>query len=334
MLRPCCNSRFEIIAVAQILAALLVLTPVWTAADAAADKKGQPTLKELLKKPPAEAPADAPSDKVDEKPPVAKARPTSSGPVDELDRGVPRSSVLGFLDATRDQDFERAAQYLDARRLPKGFKQSDVPELARQLKITLDRALWIDLDALSDDPKGYLDDGLPKYREHIGYIEIDGRKVNILLQHVPRRDGVLIWKFASATVREIPGLHEEYGYGAIGEWLSSNLPEFVFLGLHTWQWVFLVGLIVIAYVVVFIPTWALDSVLRRNPSELSQQIGRFIAGPLRLLIILLLLREWVDVIQPSVTTRAVMRANTLLLITSAWIACGLSTFLLRSGVRG
>lgn len=319
MLRRCRNSCFEIVAVAQILAALLVLIPVWTVVDAAAENKDQPTLKELLEKPPAEAPADAPSDKAGEEPPVAKARPTSSGPVDELDRGVPRSSVLGFLDATRDQDYERAARYLDARRLPKGFKQSDVPELARQLKIVLDRALWIDLDALSDDPKGYLDDGLPKYRDHVGYIEIDGRKVNILLQHVPRRDGVLIWKFASATVREIPGLHEEYGYGPVGEWLSSNLPEFVLLGLHTWQWVFLVGLTVIAYVVVFIPTLVLDSALRRHPSELSQQIGRFIAGPLRLLIILLLLREWVDLIQPSVTARAVMRASTLLLISFAWM---------------
>ena len=40
-----------------------------------------------------------------------------AGPADEYDRGVPRSAMLGFLVACREGDYERAAEYLDLRRL-------------------------------------------------------------------------------------------------------------------------------------------------------------------------------------------------------------------------
>ena len=40
------------------------------------------------------------------------------GPADEFNRGVPRSSLKGYLKAARDGDFERAAKYLDMRYLP------------------------------------------------------------------------------------------------------------------------------------------------------------------------------------------------------------------------
>jgi MscS family membrane protein len=67
------------------------------------------------------------------------------GPADEFNRGVPRSSLKGYLKAARDGDFERAAQYMDLRYLPRGMDKSEGPQLARQLKIVLDGVLfWLD----------------------------------------------------------------------------------------------------------------------------------------------------------------------------------------------
>ena len=51
-----------------------------------------------------------------ELPEPKKVKP--SGPADEFNRGVPRSSLKGYLKAARDGDFERAVKYLDLRYLP------------------------------------------------------------------------------------------------------------------------------------------------------------------------------------------------------------------------
>ena len=46
------------------------------------------------------------------------------GPEDALDRGNPRSSIIGFLTAATEFNWEKAAEYLDLRNLP-----SDVTEI-------------------------------------------------------------------------------------------------------------------------------------------------------------------------------------------------------------
>ena len=108
-------------------------------------------------------------EETEEKPKPPAVKPV--GPEDDFERGVPRSSVKGFLDAARKGDYERAAQYLDLRNLPARMGRNPGSTLAKQLKVVLDRALWVDLDLLSDDPKGHSDDGLPPYRDLLGQIE-------------------------------------------------------------------------------------------------------------------------------------------------------------------
>jgi MscS family membrane protein len=112
------------------------------------------------------------------------------------------------------------------------MKKSQGPELARHLKVVLDRTMWVDLDTVSDDPKGHLEDGLPTYRDSLGRLKTPKRTVDILLQRVPRKDGVYIWKFSNRTVAQIPHLYRHFGYGPFEERLSKLLPDYTFLG---WQ---------------------------------------------------------------------------------------------------
>ena len=105
-----------------------------------------------------------------EQPVTSKVIPL--GPADEFNRGVPRGSLKGYLKAARDGDFERAAKYLDLRYLPGRMNKSQGPQLARQLKIALDKVLWFDLEIVSDHPDGFSDDGLPADRDNIGQVKI------------------------------------------------------------------------------------------------------------------------------------------------------------------
>jgi len=83
--------------------------------------------------------SDSKEEKDAKQPEPKKVKPI--GPADEFNRGVPRSSLKGYLKAARDGDFERAAKYLDLRYLPGRMDKSQGPQLARQLKIALDKVL-------------------------------------------------------------------------------------------------------------------------------------------------------------------------------------------------
>ena len=108
------------------------------------------------------------------------------GPADEFNRGVPRSSLKGYLKAARDGDYERASQYLDLRYLPDWIDEIKGPQLARQLKIALDKELWFDLEMVSNNPDGFTDDGMPANRDIIGRIKTPEKSVDILLQRIRR----------------------------------------------------------------------------------------------------------------------------------------------------
>jgi len=210
---------------------LFLVTPVPVLAQEAPEA---PTLKDVLKDPakPEAAVDVAPSDKEKIK------KLVKLGPDDEFGRGVPRDSMAGFFAAVRENDLKRAAEYLDLRYPPRGYQKSDGPELARQLKVILDRTLWVEMDLLSTDPKGHKDDGLPRSRDLVGQIQAGKKRYDILLQYVPREDGVLIWKISKKTVRNIPVLYKAHGYGYIGEKLSEIFPVSSFIGLEIWQWIF------------------------------------------------------------------------------------------------
>ena len=283
--------------------------------------EGEPTLKEVLEKPEEKTVAkEAAKEEAQQTPAPEKTVKSIKplGPVDKHDRGVPRTAVAGYFAAVKANDFEKAMEYLDLRNLPRGYSKSDGPELARHLKIILDRALWVDMDTLSIDPKGHKDDGLPSYRDLVGRITLKDDHVNITLQRVPRGDGVYIWKFSSATIRDIPRLYDTYGYGKWGEKLYLSLPDIKFLTLQLWQWVIFAVLITISFIVAFIPTYLVGLLLKRKGTDKSLLWARFITGPLRWLIVLGITVYWIDVIHPSVETRALIRARTITTIIVAW----------------
>ena len=242
------------------------------------------------------------------------------GPVDEFNRGVPRSSLKGYLKAARDGDFERAAKYLDMRYLPDAIDASQGPQLARQLKIALDKVIWFDLDIISASPDGFPDDGLPVDRDNIGRIKTPERTVDILMQRVPRGDGVLIWKISNQTVAEIPHLYEYFGYGPFEETLSKIFPDTQFLGWQVWQWVLWLLNLVTAFLLAFIITWIVNLYVGRKDTAMRQQIKRFVAWPVRFLLWLLLEQVGLSFIGLSMTMRTAFRFDPVLPFVLTWTA--------------
>jgi MscS family membrane protein len=211
--------------------------------------------------------------------------PTPAGPADELNRGVPRTAMLGYLEAARDGDYVRAAEYLDLRRRGSNQREDKGPTLARHLKVVIDRAFWIDPDTWSDRPEGHLDDGLPPNRDVLGTINTKKERVNIVLDRVPRDDGVLIWKISTITVTRIPDLYAEFGYGPLGELLPAPLFEIGFFTIELWQWIGLFGLgcaaLMAAWLTTVVVAWLARPLAARFTDNVDHQLERLILRPLR-----------------------------------------------------
>jgi MscS family membrane protein len=262
--------------------------------------------------------SDAKTDQGAKQPEPQKAKPL--GPADEFNRGVPRSSLKGYLKAARDGDYQRASQYLDLRNLPDWVDAAQGPRLARQLKIALDKVLWFDLVTVSAHPDGFSADGLPPSRDLIGRIKTPKKTVDILMQRVPRGDGVSIWKISNQTVAEIPHLYEHFGYGPFEETLSKMFPDAQFLGWQVWQWVLWLINLVLSFLLALLITWVVNLLLARKDTEMRRQIQRFVAWPVRFSLWLLFEQVGLTFIGLSMTVRTLFRFDPVLPLVLTWMA--------------
>lgn len=237
---------------------------------------------------------------------------------DQFNRGTPRSSMQAYLVAARKGNYEKAVQYLEFRNTTNEIRQIPRERVAKDYKLVLDRSLWIDIPTLSDSPNGYANDGLIKERDLVGYIPLGHDKIPVFMQRVPRKDGVLIWKISSVSLNSLPKLYQEYGDGPLGEILTRYLPDISFLGFQLWQWFVLLLMIIGAVILAWIPTRLLIWLLSRKEIAVAEQILIIIAGPVRILIMLLILRAWCPLLNLSLEAREITQGYTLLIIAFTW----------------
>jgi MscS family membrane protein len=298
------RSRLLIVRSGAVLAAFLLLSGSGVA---------QPTLKSILEQATGTEPAPPQGSPAPEAPAV---------PEDDLQRGTPRSAVAGFLGAARQGDYTRAAEYLDLRRVPPSITAQGGEQLARHLKTVVDRALWIDLEAVSGSPDGKTKDGLPSSKDRIGRIETPAGKAELSLQRVPRDDGVQIWKISADTVKRIPELYRFYGDGLLGEYLPAFFFEYEFASVRLWQWIALVALVPLAYLLAWVVSALGLRLLERTWRAGGRRVSRSVAGPLKLALAVTVFTSVSRLLGLSLLARGVLGAieTTLLIIAFTWVA--------------
>jgi MscS family membrane protein len=123
-------------------------------------------------------------------------------PPDPLGRSTPHGCVLGFLRAAEEQDYNRAGKYLDSK-LP----EQQVEQLALELKALLDLGTSTNLEAISRQPEGNLDDELRVSREKIGAVTTPLGQIDILLDRITRPNQTSIWLFSPETLDRVPSFY-------------------------------------------------------------------------------------------------------------------------------
>ena len=251
--------------------------------------------------------------------------PEPRGPADDFERGTPRSSMRGFLEAARAGDYQQAAEYLDLRRVRPDQRALQGPQLARELHVVLDRTLWVEVADLTAAPEGTSDDGLPPDQELVGTIKSATEPVDVVLQRVARDDGTRIWKVSPATVKAIPGLYAEFGYGRLGEILPQVFFEWRFLEIQLWQWLGLLALLAAAALVAWLGTMLivriLTPILQRTGGAIDVPMVRRLLTPFRLGAWVLLFAAFRNVLALAKPVDLTLDAleTALLIVTGTWV---------------
>ena len=164
-------------------------------------------------------------------PAPAQAQPET--PKDTLGRDTPRGAVLGFLNASRKDNDEVAALYLNT-----PLRGADAATLAHQLGVVLNRRLPARLSQISDKPEGSVPDPLRPDEDLIGTISTANGDLDILVERVDRGKAGKVWLFSGKSLSEIPVAFQELDTPPLEELLPAfmvrrvlNIPIYEVLAI-------------------------------------------------------------------------------------------------------
>jgi len=216
---------------------------------------------------------------------VAQSEPTQASgdtarPAEvRVDPRSPRSAVTEYLTLSRRGDYAAAGRFFGDVTEERGA------ELARRLKIVLDRHLWFDLELLSPLAEGDLNDGLPRDREQIGLVPgPDGGEEPVQLRRVAAEGGPT-WIFSTATTERVDVWFDALSDHWLREMVPMSLQRIGPLGVELWQWTLLFLLIPLAvllsYVAASVTAFVLRRASARTDTDLDDAIVANTRGPIR-----------------------------------------------------
>jgi len=218
---------------------------------------------------------------------------THAGAADDAQLETPRRALELFYEASARGDFVRASDALDLRQIRPEQRKTRGPELARELWIVLDRAVFVDPDTLPDEAKPKPDEKSVR----VTLVPLRGREVPITLANVsptstPR------WALSAATVALVPQLFEHYGPGPIESRLPPSLREPRLGFLYVWQWIGVAVAIPIAIGIGRLITAVLyrfaKRVVAKTRAKWDDELVERLRGPMRLFLALVALRALLE----------------------------------------
>ena len=252
--------------------------------------------------------------------PVVIPVAAEAGPEDALNRGTPRGSISGFLDASSQFDFDMAAQYLDLRNLPKEVDELGGHELARQLNHVLSRAVWLDDYTVSDSPEGLKGDGLPDYRDELVVIKTQDGDVPLWMQKVPRGDGEDIWKVSNRSVALVPELYDEFSYPDWIEKVRNTIPEDAsFLGIEAFKWLIVIGFVLASWPVLYGLARLFLLVFSSPSRPIYPVLRKALTGPVVMLGMLIVASFVIQRLGACAIAQAIMDAGTVSTVVFIWL---------------
>ncbi len=221
-------------------------------------------------------------------------------PSDPLGRNSPRGTVLGFLTACRNGDYDSARRYLDT---PLSGTRADT--LARQLSVVLDRRLPARLNQLSARPEGSQYDPDSPDTDLVGTIESLEGTVDVIVLRKDRGKSRGIWLFSKQTLDAIPELYQDVNQVSVEQVLPAFLTQRKILNITLFGWLApLVGMPLIYMLIGLVDRLVSPLANRiRRPRQPATTALHVLPKPVRLLLLVLVVRWTVANVNLTLLTR-------------------------------
>lgn len=168
---------------------------------------------------------------------------------DPFGRSTPAGAMAGYIQAIAEQDYERAARYLDLSGVAASRRAARGPGLAEDFQRVLDREGTIrPRTELSRDPAGTLVDGLEADLERVGTIGSGEQAVDLLLRRIENADGTRYWAIARQTLDAALARDDAATAAPVERWLPESLSETRIGGVPLSHWLSLALLALAAIV--------------------------------------------------------------------------------------
>ncbi|MFB9862275.1 mechanosensitive ion channel family protein [Rufibacter immobilis] len=194
---------------------------------------------------------------------VAVEATVPNWPDDSLGRRTPRGTVEGFIQAISEQNYVKAALYLN---LDSALQQPQRGEkLAHALQRLLDQGGEILPYAfISDTSSGRSNDNLGPNLDRVGSATVNGENFDLFLEMIESPEGGPIWLFSSQTVQRIPVDIEQASKPIADQVMPSVVVEKKWGGVPVGHWLSLLLIAALAYAVAWCIIMGLRYVLRRT----------------------------------------------------------------------
>lgn len=231
---------------------------------------------------------------------------------DTLGRETPRGTVLGFLSAARKGNAQIAVLYLNT-----PLRGADAEALARQLAMVLDRRLPARLNELSDKPEGSLPDQLNPDEDLVGTIDTNNGKLDILVERVDRGKAGKVWLFSNKTLTSIPSVYREVNTPPVEKFLPEFLVKTTLATIPLFQWL----AVFLGLPLLYLLTGWLNRLIgpgagalrRRLLGSTASQNPRLLPPPVRLLLVVLVIRWLLSTVSLSLLARQFWSTTTLVI---------------------
>ena len=202
---------------------------------------------------------------------------------DPLGRSTPQGTVLGFMKAAAQGEYDQALRYLDTRTTGPAAQK-----IIAGLQAILESGFSGNLAVLSNKPEGALDDDLPASAERVGTVKTASGSLDILLERVQRGKEPPIWLFSAATLTRVLQVQRELDIRTLDDYVPKFLVSTWFLWFPLWQWIVFLLLIPLSYGLAAVATrlftpLVLLSLRRMTKVRADQHVVR-LSGPIRILM--------------------------------------------------
>lgn len=258
-------------------------------------------------------------------PPAAGAAKAEQDP---FGRETPQGMLSGLMNALASADYKRALTYFETDSVPgiSNWYRLSGDDLARRFQEVLDRAGRVVTAAeLSNSPAGNVNDGLPADIERFGTIKGPQGEIPLLAHRVDR-DGKSLWLVADETLQQVPALSRTLEVNAAFNSYFNWIPDGpTIAGAPAAHWVALVSAAFLSLVLAWLLTMLQKPIVRYvrrggGENRLSRVMAAS-AGPLRILIALILFGIATQAMEVSIVARyrALFLAQIVLWFVVVWL---------------